>query len=48
MLLKEEILKHLNEWNGSHLIMFKFTIPSVDNFYLDYINNPKECCQLGK
>lgn len=40
MLLKEEILKHLNEWNGSHLIMFKFTIPSVPNYYLDLYNYP--------
>ena len=40
MLLKEEILKHLKEWNGSHLIMFKFTIPSVPNYYLDLYNYP--------
>lgn len=38
MLLKEEILKHLKDWNGTHLIMFKFTIPTVPNYYLDLYN----------
>lgn len=38
MLLKEEVLKHLNNWNKNYLIMFKFTIPSVPNYYLDLYN----------
>lgn len=38
MLLKEEILRHLDNWNKDHLIMFKFTIPSVPNYYLDLYN----------
>ncbi len=37
-ILKEEIVKHLNEWNPSHLIMFKFTIPTEANYYLDLYN----------
>lgn len=37
-ILKEEIIKHLNSWDKSHLIMFKFTIPTIPNFYLDLYN----------
>ncbi len=37
-LLKQEIIKHLNNWNSEHKIMFKFTIPTVPNFYLDLYN----------
>ncbi len=37
-ILKEEVIKHMNSWNGEYKIMFKFTIPSVPNFYLDLYN----------
>ena len=37
-LLKEEIIKHLNSWNKDYKIMFKFTIPTVPNYYLDLYN----------
>ncbi len=34
-MLKDEIVKHLKEWNPEDKIMFKFTIPTVENHYLD-------------
>lgn len=34
-ILKEEILKTLQNWNKEDKIMFKFTIPTVENLYLD-------------
>lgn len=34
-MLKDEVIKHLKEWNSSDKIMFKFTIPTVANHYLD-------------
>ena len=34
-ILKREIVDSLNNWNMDDKILFKFTIPSVDNFYLD-------------
>ncbi len=34
-ILKHEIIKHLENWNREDKIMFKFTIPSVANLYLD-------------
>ena len=34
-ILKEEIKKQLDSWNKEDKIMFKFTIPSTDNLYLD-------------
>ncbi len=37
-ILKEEVIKHLNNWDSNNKIMFKFTIPSVPNFYLDLYN----------
>lgn len=37
-ILKEEVVNHLNNWNPEHKIMFKFTIPSVPNHYLDLYN----------
>ena len=37
-ILKAEIKKHLDAWDSSNLIMFKFTIPTVANFYLDLYN----------
>ena len=37
-ILKEEIINVLNSWNPEYKIMFKFTIPTVANFYLDLYN----------
>lgn len=37
-ILKEEIIKQLNNWNKEDKIMFKFTIPSTENLYLDLYN----------
>lgn len=37
-MLKDEVIKHLKEWNSSDKIMFKFTIPTVANHYLDLYN----------
>ena len=34
-ILKEEIIKMLDKWNENDLIMFKFTIPTIVNLYLD-------------
>lgn len=34
-MLKDEVIKHLKDWNPSDKIMFKFTIPTVANHYLD-------------
>ena len=34
-MLKEEVVKHLRDWNSADKIMFKFTIPTVANHYLD-------------
>lgn len=34
-ILKEEIIRKLKEWNPADKIMFKFTIPTVANHYLD-------------
>ena len=37
-ILKEEIIMHLLNWNPDYKIMFKFTIPTVANYYYD-LNN---------
>ena len=37
-ILKEEIINVLNTWNEKDLIMFKFTLPEVANFYQDLTN----------
>ena len=34
-MLKDEVVKHLKTWNPADKIMFKFTIPTVANHYLD-------------
>ena len=34
-MLKDEVIKHLKDWNSADKIMFKFTIPTVANHYLD-------------
>jgi fructose-bisphosphate aldolase class I len=40
-LLKDSILKHLNELPANQLVMLKLTIPDQDDFYLDCIRHPK-------
>ena len=40
-ILKEKIDIELEKLEDNMKVMFKFTIPSVDNFYISYINNPK-------
>lgn len=40
-LLKKYIDIELEQLSDDMKIMFKFTIPSIDNFYEDYIDNPK-------
>lgn len=37
-ILKEEIINQLNNWDNSLKIMFKFTIPTKENLYLDLYN----------
>ena len=37
-ILKEEIITHLSNWDKEDKIMFKFTIPSIPNFYYDLYN----------
>lgn len=37
-ILKDEIIKHLEKWNSEDKIMFKFTIPTIANHYLDLYN----------
>lgn len=37
-ILKEEIINQLNNWDNNLKIMFKFTIPSKENLYLDLYN----------
>ena len=37
-ILKNEIIKHLSNWDSSKKIMFKFTIPTIPNFYLELYN----------
>ncbi len=34
-MLKEEVIKQLKKWNSDAKVMFKFTIPTVPNLYLD-------------
>lgn len=34
-ILKNEIKKQLENWNKDYKIMFKFTLPSMENYYLD-------------
>ena len=34
-ILKREIKKVLDNWNGKDKIMFKFTIPTIENYYLE-------------
>ena len=39
-LLKEEVDKKLANWDEADKIMFKFTIPSKENLYIDLYDNP--------
>jgi len=39
-LLKEALLKELNELPAGQLIMLKLTLPERDDFYLDFIRHP--------
>lgn len=38
-ILKEEVLKHLDALADDTKVMFKFSIPTVDNFYKEIINH---------
>ena len=40
-LLKAEIVKHLATLGPDERVMLKLTIPTVDDFYADLVNNPK-------
>lgn len=40
-LLKEAILKELDELPGSQVVMLKLTLPEQDDFYMDCIRHPK-------
>lgn len=37
-MLKEKIVEQLNHWDNNKKIMFKFTIPTIENLYLDLYN----------
>lgn len=39
-MLKESIVKHLAELEADELIMFKLTLPEVDDFYADLMKHP--------
>jgi len=39
-LLKEAVLKELNDLSVSQLVMLKLTLPEQDNFYLDCLRHP--------
>ena len=40
-ILKKEVIRNLDLLDENTKVMFKFTIPSVDNFYKDLMDNPK-------
>lgn len=40
-IMKDEILKHLNELPKNEFIMLKLSIPTKDNFYAELINHPQ-------
>ena len=37
-ILKREVKNQLENWNQDYKIMFKFTIPTIENHYLDLYN----------
>lgn len=39
-MMKVEIQRHLADWDVNNKVMFKFTIPTETNLYLDLYNNP--------
>jgi len=39
-ILREKLVKYLKELNPNELVMFKLTLPEVDDFYLDIIKHP--------
>lgn len=39
--LKNAVIEELNSLDDNAKVMFKFTIPTVDNYYEDLIDNPK-------
>lgn len=39
-MMKAEIQRHLADWDVNNKVMFKFTIPTETNLYLDLYNNP--------
>lgn len=41
VILKKEILEHLKTLDADYQIMFKLTLPEVDNFYEEIIKDPK-------
>lgn len=41
VIVKEEILKHLESLPKNHKIMLKLSIPTKDNYYSDLINHPQ-------
>ena len=40
VVLKQELLKHLNTLDKDSQVMLKLTIPDVDNFYEDLMDHP--------
>jgi len=40
-LLKQEILKHLDDLSADQMVMLKLSIPEQDDFYLDLIKHPR-------
>ncbi len=40
-LLKQEILEYLDQWPADRPLMFKLSIPTEDDFYVDLIAHPK-------
>jgi fructose-bisphosphate aldolase class I len=39
-ILKEMIMKHMDKFEPNELVMFKLTLPEVDDFYSDLIQHP--------
>ena len=39
VVLKREVIKELNNLDDDIKVMFKFTIPTIDNFYFDILND---------
>lgn len=39
--LLQEVTRHLEAWDASDKVMFKFSLPSVDNFYAGLMHDPR-------